>query len=55
MAEENTDKEPTGVYLSKNYKEKLVAIAKKNRRSLSTEAAIRLEKSIDDEEKKKKE
>ena len=39
-------KRVVGVYLELSYLNKLTELAKKNRRSLSTECAVRLEKSL---------
>lgn len=46
MKKEKTKKKVIGVYLEHSYWTKLVESAKKSRRSLSTECAVRLEQSL---------
>lgn len=38
-----------GVYLEKGVKDKLASIAKNSKRSISSEAALRIEKSIEED------
>lgn len=43
------EKKFLGVYLEKQVKDKLIALAKKNKRSVSAEVALRIEQSIKEE------